>query len=172
MKRIVLLAGIIISMSVNAVAQQTKDELPYQKHPTLPAFQILLLDSTTQVNTFEAPKNKSVVLMFFSPDCDHCEIVTQEILDNIKEFKKTKIYMFSPMPLSMIKDFYNKMGLAKYKKQITVGQENTGFFHSYYGTQYVPHIIIYDKDKKLIAAYEGDGKIKDIILAVRQAEEN
>lgn len=171
MKRIILLAGIIISMSVQAMAQQVADSLPYQKHPTLPAFQILMLDSSTQVNTFEAPKNKSVVLMFFSPDCDHCEITTKEIIDNIGEFKKTKIYMFSPMSLSMIRGFYDKMGLEKYKKQIIVGQENTGFFHSYYGTRYVPHIIIYNKDKKLVAAFEGDGNIKDIILAVRQAEE-
>lgn len=111
------------------------------------------------------------MLMYFSPDCDHCEIITKEIIDNIEEFKKTKIYMFSPMSLGMIKDFYNKMGLDKYRKHITVGQENTGFFHSYYGTRYVPHIVIYNKDKKLVAAFEGNGNIKDIILAIRQADD-
>ena len=172
MKHILFIAVLLFSFSnISFGQQQVVDSFPYQKYPALPAFQILLLDSTSQANTFEAPKKKAIMLMFFSPDCDHCETVTQEIIAHIKDFKKTKIYMFSPMPLHTIKTFYDKMGLSNYKKYITVGQEYKGFFHSYYGTQYVPHIVIYGKDKKLVASFEGDGKIEDILNAIKSTEE-
>src|SRR5437868_5566537 len=82
--------------------QKVADSFPYQKYPIMPAFEILMLDSAMVINTFNIPKGKSTVLMYFSPDCNHCEMVTDSILAHITLFKDTRIFLFSPMQLSMI----------------------------------------------------------------------
>lgn len=156
----------VLSLQTVLAQTKTRDSLPYQKYPTLPAFNLLMLDSQTVFNTYDIPKGKPTLLMFFSPDCDHCKMLTDSLLNHMDELKKANIYMLTPMALSAIRDFYNKMNLRAYPN-ITIGKDYEMFFPRYYGAYYVPFLAIYDRKKKLVRSFEGGGKMEDIIKSLQ-----
>jgi len=162
MKKIFLLIA-ILGISVAGFAQQKEVDslLPYQKNPTLPAFHILMMDSSTIFNTYYIPEGKPTVLMLFSPDCDHCQHLTEMLLKGMDSLKQIQFYLVTPMNLTMLKGFYDKYHLADYKN-IKVGKDYEYFFYNFYGAHYVPYIAVYDKQKKLLKTFEGSTTVKDL----------
>jgi thiol-disulfide isomerase/thioredoxin len=150
-------------------AQPGSDTMPYKKYPTLPAFDILLTDSSTIFNTFNIKEGKPTILFYFSPDCDHCKKVTENIIKHINELKGAQIYMFTMLPLRSVREFAEEFELRKYKN-ITIGKDKDWFFPEYYGARYVPFIVIYDSNKKLVRAFEGGAKIDTLISAVNEGK--
>jgi thioredoxin-related protein len=162
-----LLFLFVLAFSYSVYAQENvSDSLPYQRYPTMPAFRILMLDSVMMINTYNIPKGKPTILMYFSPDCDHCEKMTETMLKHIDELKDTRIFLFSPMSLSLIRSFNEKLKLKDYNN-IVIGQDFDHIFSKYYGAKYVPYIAIYDRDKKLVRTFEGGAKIEQLIKAVQ-----
>lgn len=160
------LAFVLVCLFISSTLLAQTDSLPpYKQHPTIPAFEILMLDSASTFNTYDIPKGKPTILMYFSPDCDHCEQMTEDMLKNMEDLSKVQIYMITPMSLSVLQKFYLKMGLRRYKN-ITVGKDHKFFFTPFYRAQFVPYIAIYDKHKKLLATWDGDAKIKDILTVL------
>lgn len=153
--------------AIFAKAQEADTLAPFQKHTTLPAFELLMMDSATTFSTYNIPDGKPIVLMFFSPDCDHCQMMTSHMLEHMKELKKARIYMLTPLSLPLLKDFAEKYKLDKYKN-ITYGKDYKYFFPVYYQVDYVPFIAVYDKDKNLVTSFEGDAKIEELIEAVEK----
>ncbi len=41
----------------------------------------------------DLPKGKSVVLIYFDPDCDHCQKLMTALFKKINDFKKAEIVM-------------------------------------------------------------------------------
>jgi thiol-disulfide isomerase/thioredoxin len=52
---------------------------------TLAPFNVTLINNKT-LKAYELPKNEPVMLMYFSPECDHCKELTTEIVKNAKSF--------------------------------------------------------------------------------------
>ncbi len=77
MKKILLL--IIIAVKINAVIAQDFDTIPpYQKDSLhIPTFTILKTDSL-YTSDKAIPKDKPVVIVYFSPECGHCQITADE----------------------------------------------------------------------------------------------
>ncbi len=138
---------------------------PFKKYPKLPAFNMLELDSTTIFNTFNIPEGRPTILMFFSPDCDHCQMVTDSITKHLDEMKGVQIYMLTIMSIPETKKFAEKLHLERYKN-IRLFKDQDFFFPRFYKASYVPYIVVYDKHKKLVEAYEGGAKISELIHAV------
>lgn len=157
---------LLISASSSYAQGNAADSLPYIKYPTLPAFKLLMQDSETVFNTYAIPEGKPTLLMFFSPDCDHCQMVTDTLIKHIDELKDVQIYMLTPMSLTAIKGFYEKMGLKKFKN-IVVAKDYEIFFPRFYKAYYVPFLVAYDRHKKYVKSFEGGGKFKDIREALR-----
>ncbi|MCB0696153.1 MAG: thioredoxin fold domain-containing protein [Chitinophagaceae bacterium] len=170
MKKIVLLVVLISSLGIKGLAQEQKaDTLPYLKYPVLPSFEILLPDSTEKFSTYYIPEGRPIVMMFFSPDCDHCVRFTEQLLEHKDDFKKTRIYMITPMTLAATKVFADKMGLDKHKN-IKWGKDYQYFFISFYGVKSFPFVAVYDGKKKLIEGFPGHLTIEDVIKAVERAK--
>ena len=135
---------------------QIIDSLPYQKYPTLPAFNIMLLDSSTIVNTYNIPDGKPTLIMFFDPECSHCKMITKILMDNMDSLKDIRFYMITSVhDLNKIRKFYDDFHLADYKNIEVVGRDYEYFFITYYGVKYVPDMVLYDGHKKLVKFFEG-----------------
>ena len=140
-----------------------KDTLPYLKYPTIPAFNILAIDSVTIFNTYNIPKGQPIALMFFDPDCKHCKATTKLLTENMDSVKNIQFYLFSARhDMSMIREFYNKYHLANYDNIKIVGMDTEFFFFSYYKVKFVPDIALYDGDKKLLKLFEGSVKLSEL----------
>lgn len=138
-------------------------QLPaYQRYPTLPAFNIVLQDSSAVFNTYNIAEGRPTVLFFFSPDCDHCQMTTDSLMKHMDEMKMADFYMFTFMPLSMLRSFAEKNHLADYKN-ITVGKDQAYFFPLYYKAETVPYLVLYDKHKKLVKLWNGSVKMPELL---------
>lgn len=133
----------------------------------MPAFQLLSLDSQNVLNTYNIPEGKPTLLMFFSPDCDHCEMMTDTLIKHMDDLKHVQICMFSPTYLSSLKAFYDKKGLKNYRN-IIMGKDYESFFPRFFKANYVPFLVLYDKHKKYVKVFEGGGRWEDIHAALEK----
>lgn len=141
-----------------AVAQNSPAS--YTDYP-LPQFSLLLTDGSTSYTKASLPKGKQVLVMLFSPDCDHCQKETETIKANIKEFKNTHVLMVTSQPFEKMVGFYKDYDLAKYKG-ITVARDDRFFFPNYYKIKFFPFLVLYDKKDKYVKHFEGNAKWEDL----------
>jgi hypothetical protein len=150
-----------------AKAQSSKDTLPpYRKYPQLPAFQVLLPDSSRSFNTYNIRKGKPSVLILFSPDCDHCEQLSAMILDSLQAFKEVNLVMATPFPLSQIRTFMARTRLGTVP-HLVIGKDASFFFGSFFKAETVPFIAVYDKNKQFVTTVTRLKKIEDLLEILR-----
>lgn len=166
MKKKYFLVIICCILYISGYAQPGADTLPYRKYPTIPAFRLMLLDSSTVFNTYDIKEGHPVLFMFFGADCDHCEQLTKSIVEHMDSLKHVQICLLTLSPMSATRDFYQKMNLKRYKN-IMVGMDFEYFFTKFYKAYYVPFLAIYDRNKKLVRVFDGGGKITDIIQSLQ-----
>lgn len=146
---------------MTASAQETP---LYLSQKTPPPAVLLLTDSVTKWNLkAKLEKDKPLLLVFFSPDCDHCQHETEQIIKNISQFKGIQIVMATTKDFKEMKDFARKYELSKYN--ITVGRDIAYIIPSYYGMKNLPYLAFYDKNKKLISTFEGTLGVPAILKA-------
>ena len=77
MKKLLLL--LIIAVKINSIHAQEVDTIPpYQKDSLhIPKFTVLKTDST-YANETVIPKDKPVVIIYFSPECGDCQLTADE----------------------------------------------------------------------------------------------
>jgi thioredoxin-related protein len=155
------LFGLLISGVLFAQNDTTAAPL-YKRFPTVPPFKLLEVDSVSVFSKADLKKNKPVLLILFSPTCDHCQHETEELIKHIGNFKKVQIVMATMMPFASMKDFYAKYELAKFKN-IKVGQDFQYMLPSFYMVHNLPYLAMYDKKGQLLTTFEGNMKIEDLI---------
>ena len=94
-------------------------------------------------------KNKPVVLIYFSPTCEHCKTFTAELLKHQKELASKQIVMITYLPVNEIKPFIEEFALNKYSN-IIVGTEGYSFIvRKYYNVEKFPFIVLYNRQMLL-----------------------
>lgn len=156
--KIVLLILVWIS-PLFACAQD--EDAPYLKHPVLPNFTILKQDSTSWITEKSLRSGAPVIVMLFSPDCDHCKEQTEILLDNMDKLAHVDIVMTTFQPISKIKEFQRKYRLGIYKN-IYLGRDVKFFFAPYYRIKYAPFLALYNRQHKLVKTFEGDTKFSKL----------
>ena len=145
------LITVLCCLSFSADAQSSTDSLPpYRKYKQLPAFQVVMPDSSRVFNSYNIRKGKPSVLIMFSPDCSHCEQLAGMLLDSIRAFRDVNIIMASPFPLAEIRSYIAKTKIDQ-AAQIVIGKDASYFFWSFYKADTVPFIAVYDKNKTFVS---------------------
>jgi len=180
MKRFFLLSVLLITAYTAIYAQDKKEVVtkeekaikdekatdtlkPYQKYPKLPAFNIREMDSVTIFNTFNIPKGKKTMIVFFSLDCKHCQALMRELTKKMDSLSNIQFYMITPMhSMTDLRAFFVKYHLGDYKNIVMVGRDYEFFFGTFYGIKVVPDLALYDENKQIIKLFEGDTKISEI----------
>jgi thioredoxin-related protein len=172
---LILLLGIFIMPATaresNDTAQhsQATDTLkPYQKYPKLPAFNIRMMDSVTVFNTYNIPEGRKTMIVFFSPDCKHCQSLVKHLLKGMDSLENVQFYMITPVhSMTDLRNFYEKYHLAEYKNIKLVGRDYEFFFGTFYGIKVVPDLALYDEHKMLIKLFEGNVPIAELYKYTR-----
>jgi len=134
----------------------------------IPNYRILDADSVYRTPA-NLKKNQPVMIVYFSPDCSHCQHLMNEIKGQIKNFSKMQIIMVSAVDYRMIKGFYKDFGIAAYPN-ITVGTEGSTYkVLQYYNVKTTPYIAIYNRQHKLLKAYEKAPKIEELAAIVKKS---
>lgn len=149
-----LLTTLLLSTALFA---QQPDKPAYQRFPTVPPFDLLATDSVTHITKAQLKKNQPVLVMYFSPDCDHCQHQTEDILANMSKLKNVQIVMASYQPLDEIRRFRIRYKLDQYPN-IHIGRDTQYFIPSFFGITSLPYLAIYNKKGDLVKVNEGNLK--------------
>jgi thioredoxin-related protein len=108
-----------------------------------------------------------VVLMYFSPDCDHCQEFTKALLKNYTVMTNKQLVMITFQSMEMIKKFEKDYNLAAYPN-IKLGTEGTSYLvQKYYQIRSFPYLAMYDKTGKLVKIYEGEQPYTEIFKTLK-----
>ena len=143
----------------------TQAQTTYTPPATIPPYRILTTDSV-YVTPANLKKNKPVMVIYFSPDCGHCQHLMHEMKPKMKAFQNIQIVMITfVQQIKAIQVFYRDFDLKKYPN-ITVGTEGyTYLVQKYYKVKTTPYIAFYDKNGKLVQFFDHSPLIDDVVKA-------
>lgn len=158
---IFVLAAIPLLFDV-AISRSRHDSIPaHLAGLPFPDFKLELPDRSN-FYTDNLPKNKPIIIMLFSPECEHCREQTKGILQSIHSFRKVHIVMTTALPYEKMKAYYDAMKIVAHKN-ITMGRDLLFFFSKYYRSHYLPYIAVYNRKRQLIATYDGGVAVPTLI---------
>ncbi|QRR00483.1 TlpA family protein disulfide reductase [Dyadobacter sandarakinus] len=108
-----------------------------------------------------------VVLIYFSPDCEHCQDFTQDLVKNYNVVANKQVVMVTFQNMDMLRPFVSKYKLATFPN-FKVGTEGSSMLvQRYYQIRYFPYIVIYDKNGKMVKTFEGEQPHEEIFRTLK-----
>ena len=165
MKRVLaVLLGLFLVFIVQAQTPNNAPEPPYLKNPGIPPFKLLEVDSVHFFTKDNLKKNHKVLIIFFSPECDHCKHQMKDILADFDKFKDIQIVMATYQPFDEMKTFYEYFRIGDHPN-ILIGRDEKFMLPPYYRMQSLPCLALYDKKGQFLKKFEGNQKVDTILLA-------
>lgn len=162
MKRaLTVIAGLFFLSSVSAQTS-TPSEPGYLKNPDFPPIRLLEVDSVHFVTRSDIKKNRKILLIFFSPECEHCKHQMQDILADFDKFKDIEIVMATFQPFDEMKNFYTYYRISDHPT-IRMGRDEKYFLPPYFRMQNLPYLALYNKKGQYITHFEGNQKVDTIL---------
>lgn len=150
MKWLILLC---LCLPMHCLAQTTKD----YKAPgaPIPPFKVIRTNGAAITNN-ALKKGIPVMLMIFSPECDHCG----QVLDTLKtlagNFKETQLVLVTEARnKGLLKDFIKKTALAQYPAFSKIGWDGGNLIYFIYTYQLLPQVNVYNAEHKLLRTFTG-----------------
>ncbi len=160
-----LLLSIVISYNSTAQTIKATDQqdtlAPYQKTPNIPSFTIQMPDSSWLSKDNLLPQ-KPTLILYFSPDCGHCQLETEELLTKMKELNTIQIIMITSRPFEDMVNFAEHYKLKRFPS-IKIGTDPARLVTRFYDVKFTPFSAFYDKKGKLVKVYEKGIDMKELI---------
>jgi len=137
-------------------------EAPYLKNPEIPPFRLLEVDSVHYLTRDNLKKNHKVLIIFFSPECDHCKHQMRDILADIGKFNDIEIVMATFQPFDEMKSFYTYFRISDHSN-ILMGRDEKYMLPPFYRMQSLPSLALYNKKGAFITRFEGNQKVDTIL---------
>ena len=132
------------------------------KSQALPSFEMKLTNGKA-FSSQSLSHTKPLIIIYFAPDCEHCQVLMNEIFKKISSFKNAQFVMVTFKPLNEVAEFENLYQTNKYQN-ITVGTETPiFFFRRYYQVDNTPFTALYDKNGKLVISYKKETPVDDLV---------
>jgi thiol-disulfide isomerase/thioredoxin len=162
MKNILILLSLIIVTGCTRAQDVSKIQ-------NIPPYKVLSAPDSAYKTPANLKKDQPVMVVYFSPDCSHCQHLMYEMKGQMKDFSKIQVVMITPVDYKMVKGFYRDFGISEYPN-FTVGTEGYSYqVLKYYNVKMTPYIAIYNHKHKLLKAYDKVPKIKELAGMVKKA---
>lgn len=160
---------LLLLLLVSGVMMFGCNQKPIPKGEPLPALNVLLLDSSTIINTAaNTPKGKAVVMLYFSPDCKYCQEETEDIIKNIDVLQEVQFYYISPMSMKEMKPFFDYYQLQNYEN-IFVAKDYKAEFYHHFKPKSIPFQVVFGHDGTLLRKYEHGSSANSIIRTLSKS---
>jgi len=165
---------LLISLTITFTASAQPDSgtppandtlAPYQKNPFIPTFSIQQPDSGWFSNSNLQAK-KPTLILYFSPDCGHCQVETEEILGKIRELSNLQIVMITSRPFEDMVRFADHYKINRFPT-IKIGNDPSRRITRFYDVKFTPFSALYDKKGKLIKVYDQGINMDELIGLVK-----
>ncbi|HVF81232.1 MAG TPA: redoxin domain-containing protein [Flavisolibacter sp.] len=162
----ILLTACLLVLSTTLFAQPDTTTPIYKRFPTLPPLQLFLPDSLTKYTKEDIPKKKPVLIMLFSPDCEHCKHEAEELAAQKESFKNIHIIMVSPYPFYRLREFADTYGLSGLQN-VVIAKDPSYFLMTFYNIRNFPYMALYNKKGQLIETIEGSKPMETVLLSFK-----
>jgi thiol-disulfide isomerase/thioredoxin len=153
-------------LTIGLFAQNQHSNDYVNKFLSIPAISVHTVPDSSIFTNKNLHTNTPFLLMFFSPDCDHCHKQTKELLAYKKELKGIQILLLSVAPYQEIKNFYDEFRLSA-MPNLKVGQDINFKLGITYKVNTYPSIYVYDRKATLAKAFIGNKDVQAILDALQ-----
>lgn len=121
-----------------------------------------------QISTFEwigsnpKPNKFATIILFFHPECEHCQYEAQAITENQKEFEHVNLWWISIADSIVIDTFAQKYHLKSLPNTYLAHLDATKV-EKVFGSISIPHIFIYDDKHHLQKEFKGETKVEALL---------
>lgn len=164
---ITLMLGGISYFGYEAIQKQTIKQQVEKTIQELPDFSFYTLSEDTL--TYGNSAKKSTLIIYFHPECEHCQYEAKQLLLHKEQFSATQIMMVSPAPLADIQQFKSDYQLNDIEP-LQVLWDKDRKFEAYFGVATFPTVLIYNTENKLQKKYKGEVKIEAILKHIEKEE--
>ncbi|HEX8460364.1 MAG TPA: TlpA disulfide reductase family protein [Segetibacter sp.] len=149
-----------IAQSDTAIAKN--DSLaPYQKTSYMPSFTIRTPDSSW-FSKLKLKAKKPTLILYFSPDCGHCQMETEEVISKMKELAGLQIVMVTSRPFEDMKNFADHYKIERFPS-IKIGTDPARLITRFYDVKTTPFSALYDQQGKLVTVYRDQIDFDELI---------
>ena len=141
----------------------------YQRYPTIPSLQLILEDSATKYTKANLPKNKAVLIMVFSPDCDHCKQEAAQIVARKEDFKNIHVVMATTYPIYRMKEFAVNSGVSE-MKNVVLAKDHYYLLPPFFDIRSYPFMALYNKKGDLIQTLEGSVEMEKVLAVFKEGK--
>lgn len=162
---IVTIGFIVVYLVVQVSSKYNEKKEVKIRIQTLPdvVFTSVLGDS---ISLHEFDSNRSLVLIYFHPECEHCQYEAKEIGLRADEFNNCQLVMVTPDDsLARIEKFCEEYQLWEIDN-IEVLLDRESKFELTFGKAVLPSVYIYDKGQKLKKQFLGETKPEAIVAEI------
>ncbi len=159
---LISLLGLMIFLAYFGMKGLKKQKLNKQIETSiqvLPDFSFY--DLNEEYIQFENISESDLVIIYFHPECEHCQYEAIELFKHRDKFKDAQIIMVSPAPLKEVQEFNISYQLYR-SDRIRVFWDQDYTFEDYFGSATFPTVLIYHQNK-LQKKYKGEVKIEAIL---------
>ncbi|MFD2144136.1 TlpA family protein disulfide reductase [Mucilaginibacter antarcticus] len=137
----------------------------------IPQYSVLSSDSVwlTPANV----KNHRTLLIYFGTDCPHCQHLTMELKQKIKQLGDTEVMMVTwsnNHDIRAIKNFVRDFDLKKFSNIHVATEGYTYMLQKFYKIETTPYVAIYNSNGKLTKAFRKQPETDDVVAAVKAAD--
>ena len=157
----------VLFFSLSVFAQSSTgatgaDSIPgYLKDPAIPSFSIQMPDSTW-FRKANLQSKKPTLILYFSPDCGHCQLETEEVLSKMKELNSLQIVMITSRSFADMANFAEHYKIRRFPA-IRIGVDPARMVTQFYDVKFTPFSALYDKSGKLVKVYESGIDMPELI---------
>lgn len=164
---LVIIATLFLGGLTQLIAQEntpTRPDAPYLTNKNIPAFNLLLADGKN-FSQNDIPSSKYTIIIYFSPDCGHCQHEATEMVKNLDSLRHTYIVWAGSRSIPELKAFSEKYGVIGCPNMV-YGQDQHYSIPSYYQVKYTPFVAVYDYRKQFVKAYEMGVEIPELLKLI------
>jgi hypothetical protein len=170
MKHFAYLIALCLTLGNVATAQKklTPKQPDYKKiGAPLPPFVLEKTAGGTFTNT-NLQKGKSVMLMIFSPQCDHCEHMMDSLKNISNMFKNTQLVLVAEdRNRQFMKDFIKKTKIGSHPLFKNIGTERGNLIYYIYDYKILPQVNFYNSNYKLVKTFTGTSPLDSMKMFIR-----
>jgi thiol-disulfide isomerase/thioredoxin len=146
----------------NVRAQTDSVSIPvYKRFPELPKFSIMTLPDSTLFTREDLHKKKPIIIMLFSPDCEHCKHAMRDLIAGYDQWKKADLILVTSLEFEHIRKFYSEFKLAEYPN-IVIGRDGGFNLGSFYKLHQYPSIYVYNKKHEFVTEFIGSVNTEEL----------
>lgn len=116
------------------------------------------------------PMGKPILLIYFSPECDHCVNMLKAFFSQAANFQKSSVAFITFLPVDKVSKFATDYNLVKYPNMYAGTEGSTFFVRNYYRIKELPFVALYTKNGDFVTSFEKEVNLTVLAEKLKQLQ--